>query len=87
MKDNYVVPSSYPGGRHLCMLAYPPAKVQDGPSSAMSVSKKKEDHTSPPAVCLFKGDLYTWKEGQSSGRHFHCCTEGIKSIFSNNLFD
>lgn len=52
MKDNYVVPSSYPGGRHLCMLANPPAKVQDGPSSAMSVNKKKEDHTSPPAVRL-----------------------------------
>lgn len=50
MKDDYVVPSSYPGGRHLCMLAYPPAKVQDGPSSAVSVNKKKEHHTSPPAV-------------------------------------
>lgn len=36
---------------HLCVLACPPAKVQDEPSSAMSVNKK--DHTSPPVgFCL-----------------------------------
>lgn len=50
MKDDHVVPSLHPGGSHLRMLAYPPAKVQDGPSSAVSVNKKKEHHTSPPAV-------------------------------------
>ncbi|KAK1886762.1 50S ribosomal protein L9, partial [Dissostichus eleginoides] len=37
MKDDHAVPSSHPGGRHLCTLAYPPAKVQDGPSSDVSL--------------------------------------------------
>lgn len=49
MKDDRVVPSLHPGGRHLRMLAYPPARVQDGPSSAMSVNKKREHHISPAA--------------------------------------
>ena len=50
MKDDHVVPSSHPGGRHLRMLAYPPAKVQDGPSSAMSVNKKSTSHL--PSCCV-----------------------------------
>lgn len=38
-------------GRHLWMLAYPPAKVQDGPSSAVSVNKRGNiTHPLPPAV-------------------------------------
>ncbi|KAK7930517.1 hypothetical protein WMY93_006912 [Mugilogobius chulae] len=36
MKDGCLVPSVHPGGCHLCMLLYPPAKEQAGPSSAMT---------------------------------------------------
>ncbi|CAB1460059.1 unnamed protein product [Pleuronectes platessa] len=61
MKDDHIVPSVHPGGRHLRMLAYPPAKVQDGPSSAVSVNKKRQHHTSPPCcvLCVFSKERCT----------------------------
>lgn len=72
MKDDRVIPSTYPGGCHLRAPARPPAKVRGEPSSAVSVNKKA--HTSTPplgSVCVFFS--YTWKG------HLYCCTEGVST--------
>ena len=83
MKDDHAVPSSHPGGRHLCTLAYPPAKVQDGPSSAVSVNKKRTSHLPSCCVlCAFSKESYT--EGRRAGIHFYTGGAEEISIFTYN---
>lgn len=60
MKDDHVVTFLHPGGCHLRMFAYPPAKVQDGPSSPVSVNKKRTSHLPSCCVlCVFSKESYT----------------------------